>query len=415
MRLLVLTTYYPPEACAACVRIGHVIQRIAHSFSDEVRVAVFNPLYKTMAGVEQEPDPPYVMRYHGFGIPAPFFLPQSLNPLIFLYWSYITLKEIHRFRPDVVFSSAPPFGPVLPAGVIAAAFKTGFILDYRDDLTAIIDHVAKKKHCFSGLLLRVLNRIVSVVFRRLVRRAALVSVANDTLKDTIGILNPEIVIMPNGIDADEFEEVHRTFNRSLVLERWGHGQTDCAILIHVSDLNVPYYQPEIFLDAIRSLVKEGERILFFIVGDGARREMIKARVRETGLSENVVMTGRLPHKEVISLLFAADAAVYALSPEDPQSRHAIGAKIYEYLGCGLPVLAVGDKGSATGRFIAGRGAGLHVPWEEIGALPSALREILENASYRNNVENTRSRFLESYDRKRGEDGLIDRMRAHKGN
>jgi len=228
-----------------------------------------------------------------------------------------------------------------------------------------------------------MNKVVSIVFRHIVKRAAFVSVADDALKEMIGTLNPDIVNLPNGIDASEIEEVHRTFNRSLVLERWGYGQTDSAILIHVSDLNVPYYRPEIFLDAIQSLIKEGKRILFFIVGDGTRRGMIETRVREMGLERNVVMTGRLSHREVISLLFAADAAAYALSPGDPQSYHAIGAKIYEYLGCGLPVIAVGDKESATGRFIAENGVGLHVLWEDIGALSSALREVLENASYRN--------------------------------
>jgi len=57
--------------------------------------------------------------------------------------------------------------------------------------------------------------------------------------------------------------------------------------------------------------------------------MIETRVREMGLERNVVMTGRLSHREVISLLFAADAAAYCPLSRDPQSYHAIGAKIYE--------------------------------------------------------------------------------------
>lgn len=79
----------------------------------------------------------------------------------------------------------------------------------------------------------------------------------------------------------------------------------------------------------------------------------------------VHLVGRKGHREVLELLLACDAAFYSVQKNYPQSKHAIGAKVYEYIGCELPILAVADEGSAISKLIKMHNIGVFVSWEEV--------------------------------------------------
>jgi glycosyltransferase involved in cell wall biosynthesis len=107
------------------------------------------------------------------------------------------------------------------------------------------------------------------------------------------------------------------------------------------------------------------------------------------------------HREVIELLLASDIAFYSLQKNDPQSKHAIGAKIYEYIGCGLPILVLSDEGSAVSELVKKYAIGVFVSWNDVEKMEAALRELLDTKRYAQNIQLYYSHLNEKFDRDKG--------------
>jgi glycosyltransferase involved in cell wall biosynthesis len=83
---------------------------------------------------------------------------------------------------------------------------------------------------------------------------------------------------------------------------------------------------------------EGARML--VVGDGARRRELEARVRTAGLQGVTHLTGRVDHARIPELLAAADVCVDP-APCSPLNHRSTMIKVAEYLAAGRPVVAYG--------------------------------------------------------------------------
>lgn len=71
---------------------------------------------------------------------------------------------------------------------------------------------------------------------------------------------------------------------------------------------------------------------------GSHEEHVRSLVRELGLSDRVVMPGRVPARDRNGLLRMADAMVF------PSEYEGFGAPVIEAMACGTPVIA-SDRGS----------------------------------------------------------------------
>lgn len=65
---------------------------------------------------------------------------------------------------------------------------------------------------------------------------------------------------------------------------------------------IPLKQYEIFIDTIGALVGESPRLKATLCGAGPQKEMLLRKVQAQGLSQNVTLTGQLPHKDVLALM-----------------------------------------------------------------------------------------------------------------
>lgn len=413
MKLLILTTYYPPEATAASVRMSQIVKRFSYKDIEHIRVIAFNPLYKCKHEKDvHEKDKVEVIRHTRKISPAFFFMPQSLNPLTLIFWIYISLKEIAKYKPEVVLTTTPPFAPAIASYIASRILRNPCVIDYRDDLTSVIDGIAKTKRFYTRYPLKVANKLMSSLLYYSLKRASLLSTVNEVLREKLLDLNRNVITVPNGIDVQELNEVKEKFDKVKVLEKNRVPVSDDSVfVVYVGDLNMPYYMPEIILEPLKELRKNGYDAKYIIIGDGKRRETIEAIRKEIGLEEVVFLVGRKDHREVIELLLACDVAFYSLQKNDPQSKHAIGAKVYEYLGCGLPILAVANEDSAISKLINRYGVGIFVSWNELDSAKSALQELVESRKYARNVQLHYSYFIKKFDRNRGIDLLYDNVKT----
>jgi glycosyltransferase involved in cell wall biosynthesis len=184
------------------------------------------------------------------------------------------------------------------------------------------------------------------------------------------------------------------------------------IIAYLGDLDMPYYMPEAILGPMKALRDRGYNLIYLIIGDGKRRNIIEKIAKEMSIEGFVYILGRKNHHDAMELLKASDVAFHTLQKSDPQARHAIATKVFEYLGCKLPILVVADKGSAVSELVNEKGVGLSVSWDQMDGIEFALREILDHPEvYMDNLERNYSDFLARFDRNKGIDRLYENLRA----
>lgn len=417
MRMLILSSYYLPEINAQSVRISIMSRRFYQNNKNiEIKIAVFNPGYDNEFASKKPPleGPPVVVRYLRRLLPASAFQPQSLNPLLLAFWIYIAVKEIRGFNPDVVLATTPPFTPsiALYAASKISGKKFAYVIDYRDDLSSVIDRMAAQRKFYIKYPLKIANRLMSLLLFRSIRSAALVSTVNESLQKELQKENNDVLLVPNGLDLDELGKLAYNFNRDRVLDKNGIVNANSRVISYLGDLDMPYYRPEAILEPLRHLRDEGYNLIYVIIGDGRRRDTIEKKAKELGVEGFVYLIGQKNHKDAMELLMASDIAFHTLQKSDPQAKHAIATKVYEYLGCKLPILVVADKGSAVSELVRENGVGLSVGWDELDTMESALREILDHPEvYRNNSEKRYKEFLDRFDRNKGIDRLYENIKA----
>lgn len=384
----------------------------------KIKIAVFNPSYRMAhenADKKTPPDgPPEVIRYLRRLIPVSAFQPQSLNPLLLAFWIYISVKEIRGFNPDVVLATTPPFTPsiALYAASKISGKKFAYVIDYRDDLSSVIDRMAEQRKFYIKYPLKIANKLMSHLLFRSIKSAALASTVNESLQRELQKENDDVLLVPNGLDLDELGELASNFNRNHVLAKNGIVNANSRVISYLGDLDMPYYMPEAILEPMKHLRDEGYNLIYVIIGDGKRRDIIEKKAKELGIEGFVYLIGRKNHKDAMELLMASDIAFHTLQKSDPQARHAIATKVYEYLGCKLPMLVVADKGSAVSELVRENGVGLSVGWDELDTMESALRKILDHPEvYRNNSEKRYKEFLDRFDRNKGIDRLYENIKA----
>ena len=412
VRLLIFAKHYLPYYSALSVRLFNIAKRLCQKNSDiSIRIVVLELEDAKFCQRDGSSERIEVRRYSRGPVPGSLLVPHSLNPVLLGWWALIAAKEMKEFKPDIVMATTPPFVPVTAFYLAYRILGKGlpYIIDYRDDLTSYIDNVADKGMFYLKYPLKASNRLMSSLLFRAVKDAFLVSAVNDTLLKEIQKINPNAILMPNGIDVEEIANVAEGFNRDAVLTKNGIKDRDSKVIAYVGDLNWPYYMPEIILEPIRRLKERGFKISYVVVGDGSRMEVLERMSKENGLEDSVYLLGRMKHRDAIEMLMASDAAFYTLQKGDVQSNHAISTKIYEYIGCKLPILAVSDRGSAISELLKAKGVGIPLGWDELEKMEFSLRELLESHAYRENLEANYLYCLDRFDRNNGINLLYEKL------
>jgi glycosyltransferase involved in cell wall biosynthesis len=94
----------------------------------------------------------------------------------------------------------------------------------------------------------------------------------------------------------------------------------------------------------KALLARVPEALFLCVGDGEERPSVEAQAKALGVSEAFRFVGAVPPERVPGYLASADAGIapFRISGYPPFARYGFfysPLKIFEYMACGLPVLA----------------------------------------------------------------------------
>jgi glycosyltransferase involved in cell wall biosynthesis len=156
----------------------------------------------------------------------------------------------------------------------------------------------------------------------------------DHLASAWGVSPEKMEVFPNGVDTDRFRpdaDARAAARASLGID------SDRPLVLFVGNF-YEWHDVATTLDAFARIMDRHPDAHFVLIGDGARRSAMESRATELGISHAVQFTGLVPHEAVPGLMSAADIAVAPYPP----LKHALWLsplKLYEYLACGIPVVA----------------------------------------------------------------------------
>lgn len=187
-----------------------------------------------------------------------------------------------------------------------------------------------------------------------------------------GVAPERVHVVANGVDTGRFRPGPGTDVRA----RLGLG--DRPVVGFVGGLR-PWHGVETLPQVVAALRARHPGIHALIVGDGPLRDDVAREVTRLGLEDHVTLTGAVPHDEVPAYIRAFDLAL-APYPAASHTFYFSPLKIYEYLACGVPVVAarLGQIADAVSDGHTGRlyEAG------DLGALVSACAGLLADADVR---------------------------------
>jgi glycosyltransferase involved in cell wall biosynthesis len=372
MRILFYTHYFPPEGNAPASRVfemskawvaaGHRVTVI--TCAPNVPNGVVYDGYRnhfrkleTIEGID-------VVRVWTFIAPNKGAVRRLLN-----YASYMVsalFQTLFVERPDVIIATSPQLFCGW-AGQLAHWFlRRPFVLEVRDMWAEGITTLTSVEQ---GRLLGILESIENKLYRMAPR---IVTVGEGYRKRLVekGVDPAKMTIVTNGVDTEFFAP--RPPDAELRSE-WGlEGKFVCA---YVGTIGLAC-SLDVAVDAGKFLKQQGrDDIVFLIVGDGAVREELAAKVRENGLEKIVVMTGRLPKEEIPRVHALSDCALVHLR-KSPLFASVLPSKIFEISHMKKPII-LGVAGEAA-RLVEASGGGICIEPDNAAELLEAVARLKDD-------------------------------------
>ncbi len=260
---------------------------------------------------------------------------------------------------DVILVSGSPFVAFRLARSLSDRLGRPYVLDYRDPWTE--NHIVDRP-----------PRPTTVREEAsLLQGCAAVTIASPSwgadLDRRYGV-GAKVHVVTNGYDADEMEAV----------EPYDFGH--CAFVFTGS-----FYPPKIsiapFLAALKSLQeslnKTSEKWYFHYYG--GQEGHVREQAAHYGLSDRVVLHGRVPRREVLSAVKGANLAVVISSVYERSlltDKGIVPAKIFEAIGLETPVLLIAPSGSDATTLLAPTGLVKSFTGADTQGMVSFLKDVV---------------------------------------
>jgi glycosyltransferase involved in cell wall biosynthesis len=281
-------------------------------------------------------------------------------------------------RPDVLIATSPQFLALLSGFVLARMRGIPLVLEIRDLWPDSI--VAVGALPARSPVVRTLARLERFIYRR---ADLVVSVTHSFVPLLTERGARRVVVIPNGADTARFTP---DVDREAARRRFG--LTGRFVACFAGTIGMAHGL-EAVLDAAGILAATHPDVLFWLVGDGARRGALEEEAARRGLG-NVRFDGQRPREEMPEVLAAADAALVLLRPT-PLFETVLPSKMFEAMAASCPVV-LGVKGEAR-RLLEESGGGIAVEPGDGADLARAIASLAADPSRRRILGESGRRFV----------------------
>jgi glycosyltransferase involved in cell wall biosynthesis len=284
-----------------------------------------------------------------------------------LYNHELTRRFRHRFKknpPDLIYERASLYS--ISGVLLAQELNLPLIIELNAPL-------AVEQSIYRGAGF---SELAAQAERWTLSRADAVLAVSAQLRDyavSLGVESDRVHIIPNGVNATLF---HPGRPAPDVRASWGLGAG--PIVGFVGGLR-PWHGVQVLPTLLDHLTKQYQNLQMVIAGEGPLRRELERNIKELKLTQHVVFTGSLPHEKVAGLIRQFDVALAPYPPLD-HAFYFSPLKIFEYMACGIPVVAA-DIGQ-IGEVIKNGETGLLYPPGELDALIAACKRLLADTDLR---------------------------------
>ncbi|MCE5271057.1 glycosyltransferase [bacterium] len=263
-------------------------------------------------------------------------------------------------KADCILSTSPPESAHCVAGYVARRTGLPWVADFRDPWLHGL------YRCYPSRWQRAWQAGYEA---RAVRHASLVIANTPEAEEDFRVRYPglpkaKFQTVPNGFDPEEFSRLTRP-----------QPQPGVFRLVHAGGLTLER-DPLPFVRAfarVRETLSGRLRLVLELIGPLAPRFLEQAR--GLGLGPDLELPGWVGRRTALERLAAADCGVL-IEAFRAGAELVTPLKLYDYLGAGLPVLAVAPAGAAT-RTVESLDAGLAVTSPDEDAIAAALEALIE--------------------------------------
>ncbi len=251
-------------------------------------------------------------------------LPRDVLRMIYdLELEAALLRLFEKRQPDCIYTRAALFS----TAALALARKTG-----RPLLVELNAPLAAEQAQYRG---GALSDLALQAERQLLSQADAVIVVSPPLREhaiALGVAPERVHVFPNGIDPTEFCPGKRDAE---LRRRLGLGEG--PVLGFVGGLR-PWHGVEVLPELLARVNVRHPQAQLLIVGDGPMRGQLEEALEKRGLRDRAVLTGLLSHDGMPAVIRQFDVAL-APYPDLDHGFYFSPLKLFEYMGCGVPVAA----------------------------------------------------------------------------
>lgn len=273
------------------------------------------------------------------------------------------LREIRRWRPDVIWSTFP----IATAHRIAATLELlggrPWVADFRDSMTEEeFPADPRTRAAFRRIEQRTVDRATRVVFTT-------PGTLEMYAKRYPRIARERWACIANGYSEEDF-------NAAAALPAAARKRTGQLVLLHSGLLYPIERNPAAFLGALAQLQRSGRvaaaqvKVVLRATGHD---QVLTELIRAAGVEELVELKPPIPYREALAEMMSADGLLIF---QAANCNHQIPAKLYEYLRAGRPILALTDAAGDTARTLRTAGIGTIAPLDQADAIRETFEQFL---------------------------------------
>jgi glycosyltransferase involved in cell wall biosynthesis len=262
-----------------------------------------------------------------------------------------------REHVAAVFASGPPFSAIVAGARTARVLGVPLVADMRDGWAT---------NPVVSLPTRLHDAYSHAVESRTLRQARIVTCTTPAIAEEARAFGaPDAVVIPNGFDPADLPP----------------RAPDLSGPLRVAYMGKVYFghsDPTPFLESLSRLAADSgpaAAIEFDLVGSWPAP--IEEAVKRLGLSARVRLHAYLPHREALAIVAKADAGLVLIA-DRPGAAGSAPAKMYEYIGMGLPTLLVGPASGFPAHVVEQAAGGVRVSPGDPTALDTALRRMAQD-------------------------------------
>jgi hypothetical protein len=275
-------------------------------------------------------------------IRATFFIPDARRG-----WLRYAVREgkkiIDEERPDLIFSSSPPY----TCAMIAVKLKNYHLKKYGKQISWVSDF----RDAWTGYLTTPDRWLIPAAIdagyeRNTLEQTDAVTMVANGIKDDFDTKYPDIskdkkyFLIRNGFDSEDYKGIEHPKSRN---EKFTVAYTGSMY---------GKRNPFFFIDTLTELIKSNKvdinKIKLVFVGRMGKD--IVNYIESSYLKQVIEHIPYVPHSESIKYLLGADAMLLLID-EDKYSKMILSGKVFEYLGASLitgkPIIAIAPEGEAA--------------------------------------------------------------------